>query len=63
VVIVDLQNQPLFEDLLEYLLGTVECVFIRPDSGKARDLPEMRAIGEGLVASPFHGLVKIAAEH
>ena len=62
-MIADFQNQPLFEDLLEHFLAAVWCAFIRPYAGNTRDLPEMRAIGEGLVASPFHGLVKIAAEH
>jgi hypothetical protein len=44
VAVADLQDQPLFEDFLEYLTALVQRKLVRPDSIKAGDLPETRIV-------------------
>src|ERR1039457_2021818 len=46
VAIANLQDQPLFQDLLEHFLAPFQRGLVRPDAGYARDLPEICTIRE-----------------
>ena len=51
-----LKNEPTFQNFLQYFTTFVEAALIGPDARKTGNFTETGSILEQLIASPCHGL-------